>query len=256
MLKKIFKRLGVILFIIALWEITARTGVFPPLLFPSQLEIWTSFFANLQNGKLPVMMDFSLYLILIGLTIGVILALVLSTLAMISKLFDDVLDTIVAIMHPLPGVALLPLAILWFGTGTKSIIFIIVHATLWTMILNTLSGFRSIPSIYKEVGENIGLKGPGLVYSIMIPAAFPHLLTGIKIGWARGWRALIAAEMVFGISGGQGGLGWFIFQQRFAFNISGVFAGLIAIIIIGLLVEDFVFDFIERKTIKRWGMSA
>jgi len=215
MLKIIKKRALFILVLVFLWEMTAISGIFPVLMFPSLSSISTAFFNGISSGELLHNAWFSLYLIISGLIIAVFLTVALSTLAIISHIFRDFLDTAVAVMNPLPGIALLPLAILWFGTGQKSIIFIIVHATLWPMILNAVTGFKTVPSIYREVGENIGLSGPRLVLSIMVPAAFPYLLTGLKIGWSRAWRALIAAEMVFGTAGASGGLGWYIYKQVF-----------------------------------------
>jgi len=256
MIEIIKKRAIFIILIIALWETAARSGIFPPLLFPSTAIIGKTFIDGVMRGELINNAGFSIYLIIAGLVLTLLLTIALSTLAMLSRTFDNFLDTAVAVMNPLPGIALLPLAILWFGTGQMSIIFIIVHATLWPMILNTVTGFKTVPPIYREVGENIGLSGSGLVLSIMVPAAFPYLLAGLKIGWSRAWRALIAAEMVFGTAGVNGGLGWYIYKQRYLMDISGVFAALMVIVIIGILIEDLLFGIIERRTIKRWGMSA
>ena len=252
------KRLLFIGILVLVWELAARSGIFPKakILFPSLAEILKVLVEITVSGKLWGLMGYSFYLILVGLIIGLGLALMLSVLAITSKAFDSFVDTAVTMMHPLPGIALLPLAVLWFGTGQKPIIFIIVHAILWPMILNILTGFRSIPAIYREVGQNIGLSGSRLVWSIMVPASFPYLLTGLKIGWARAWRALIAAEMIFGTAGTQGGIGWYIFQQRYFLNTSGVYAALIVIMIIGILIEDLLFGLIERKTIKKWGMTT
>ncbi|PKM80760.1 MAG: ABC transporter permease [Firmicutes bacterium HGW-Firmicutes-14] len=256
-MKEIFrKRVLFILLLAVAWESAARAGFFPPLLFPSLGRIWDSLKDGVMSGELVGNAVFSLYLIITGLVIAVILTVLFSSLAMVSKNFDNFLDTAVAVMNPLPGIALLPLAILWFGTGQESIIFVIVHATLWPMILNTVAGFRTVPVIFREVGQNAGLTGPRLVFSIMVPAAFPYLLTGLKIGWSRAWRALIAAEMVFGTAGVSGGLGWFIYKQRYLMDISGVFAALIVIVLIGILVEDLFFGIIEKKTVRRWGMMV
>ncbi len=258
MKNKFINRVIFIIVLSVLWEGTVRSGFFPKAerLFPSLVDIFGALAEVTLSGELFGLMGYSLYLICIGLLIGLVLALVLSILAISSQTLASFVDTAVTIMHPLPGIALLPLAILWFGIGREPIVFIIVHAILWPMILNILAGFRSIPALYREVGQNIGLSGPRLAISIMVPAAFPYLLAGFKIGWARAWRALIAAEMIFGTSGTQGGLGWFIYQQRYFINISGVFAALIVIMVIGILIEDILFGFIERKTVKRWGMTA
>jgi NitT/TauT family transport system permease protein len=123
------------------------------------------------------------------------------------------------------------------------------------MALNLLAGFRSIPPIYRDVGRNIGLKPLQNTGLIMIPAAVPFLLAGLKIGWARAWRALISAEMIFGAAGGEGGLGWFIFKRRVFMDTPGIYAGILVIVVIGILVEDGFFRQIERLTVKKWGMS-
>jgi NitT/TauT family transport system permease protein len=105
------------------------------------------------------------------------------------------------------------------------------------------------------VGQNYGLKRFALVRSILVPAAFPSILTGLKIGWAFAWRTLIAAELVFGVSSGTGGLGWYIFENRNQLETANVFAGLFFVIAIGLFVENIIFANIEKRTIRRWGMA-
>jgi NitT/TauT family transport system permease protein len=106
------------------------------------------------------------------------------------------------------------------------------------------------------VGRNYGLKGPRFVAKILIPAALPSILTGLKIGWAFAWRTLIAAELVFGVSSGKGGLGWYIFENKNMLDIPAVFAGLFTVILIGLLVENVIFRNIEAVTVRRWGMQT
>jgi NitT/TauT family transport system permease protein len=160
-----------------------------------------------------------------------------------------------AMFNPLPAIALLPLALIWFGLGTGSLIFVLVHSVLWAVALNTHAGFRSVSNTHRMVGQNYGLRGVGFVTRILIPAAFPSILAGLKIGWAFAWRTLIAAELVFGTTSGQGGLGWYIFEAKNQLNIPDVFAGLLSIILIGLFIENVVFRSIEARTVRRWGMQ-
>ena len=150
----------------------------------------------------------------------------------------------------------LPLALIWFGLGNGSLVFVLIHSVLWPVALNTHSGFMSVSQTMRMVGRNYGLTGPRYVMKILIPAAFPNILTGMKIGWAFAWRTLIAAELVFGVSSGSGGLGWFIYENKNQLEIANVFAGLFSVIIIGLVVENFIFRNIELKTVRKWGMQS
>ena len=105
------------------------------------------------------------------------------------------------------------------------------------------------------VGRNVGLRGLRYTAAILIPAAFPSILAGLKIGWAFAWRTLIAAELVFGVSSGSGGLGWFIYERKNQLDTGAVFAGLLTVILIGLVVEGVLFRWIENRTVRRWGMQ-
>lgn len=242
--------------LILLWQLIAISGLYPELLFPDWGAILEAFVESIQSGELLNRTAFSLYLIGTGLALGMLLAFLLTALSMLSRPFADLMETVVAIFHPLPGIALLPIVLLWFGTGSRSIIFIIIHSVLWPLMLNTYTGFRSVSKTQLEVGRNIGLRGIRLVTSVMVPAAFPYILAGLKIAWARSWRALVAAEMVFGASGSEGGLGWFIYQRRFFLDVPGVFAGLLVIILIGAVVENLFFNQLELRTVERWGMTV
>jgi NitT/TauT family transport system permease protein len=190
-----------------------------------------------------------------GFSSGVAIAAVLTFLAINTRLGNDFLETMTAMFNPLPAIALLPLALIWFGLGTGSLIFVLIHSVLWAVALNTHAGFRSVSITHRMVGQNYGLRGIGFVTRILIPAAFPSILAGLKIGWAFAWRTLIAAELVFGTTSGQGGLGWYIFEAKNLLNIPEVFAGLLSIILIGLFIENVVFRMIEIRTVRRWGMQ-
>lgn len=250
-----FFRKAIILVTLALiWEGYGR-WLGNPLLFPTFLDTISSFIENITNGVLPERMMYSLRTLVIGYGIGIALSSLLTTFAIGSRIGADLLETLTAMFNPLPAIALLPLALIWFGLGTASIVFVLVHSVLWAIALNTHSGFRSVSNTLRMVGQNYGLRGLTLVRRILIPAAFPAILTGLKVGWAFAWRTLIAAELVFGVSSGSAGLGWFIFENRNQLETANVFAGLFAVILIGLFVENIVFAAIERKTIRRWGMQ-
>jgi NitT/TauT family transport system permease protein len=144
---------------------------------------------------------------------------------------------------------------LWFGLGTPSILFVLVHSVLWPVALGALSGFASVSPTLRMSGRIMGLKGPAFAFRLLLPAALPSVVTGLKTGWAVAWRTLIAAELVFGVSSGSGGLGWFIYEKKNQLEIPSVFAGLLMVILIGVVVEYLVFGVFERRTLMRWGMK-
>lgn len=250
-----FRQAAFIAALALLWEAAARLGRLPPLLFPSFLSVGQEFFRQLLHGELFGRTGFSLYLIGAGLGCGILAALAGTILAMIWPLFSEWLTTLMAIMHPLPGVAILPIIILWLGTGPQSIIAVIWFSAVWPLIANLHTGLRSVPAAQIEVGRNLGLQGARLTAAVLIPGAFPHILSGLRVAWARAWQASVAAEMVFGAAGGDGGLGWFIYKKRFFMEIPGVFAGLAVIVLIGLLVERILFEQAEKLTVRRWGLT-
>ncbi|MFP1724711.1 ABC transporter permease [Lonsdalea quercina] len=248
-------RKSLLLILLALlWEGAARWQN-NDLLLPTFTQAATAFIEDIRNGELPAKIAISMSTLVKGYLIGTALALALSALAVSTRLGRDLLSTLTSMLNPLPAIALLPLALLWFGLGTQSLIFVLIHSVLWPMALNTYSGFLGVSETLRMTGRNYGLKGLRYVWHILIPAALPSILSGLKIGWAFAWRTLIAAELVFGASSGQGGLGWYIFQNRNELYTDRVFAGLASVIIIGLLVETLIFATIERVTIKRWGMQ-
>ncbi len=208
------------------------------------------------NGPLIERTLTSLQVLLMGYSIGLALAALLTTVAVSTRIGTDLLSTLTAMFNPLPAIALLPLALLWFGLGAKSLVFVIIHSVLWAVALNTHSGFTSVSQTLRMAGQNCGLRGIPYVALLLVPAAFPSILTGLKIGWAFAWRTLIAAELVFGVSSRSGGLGWFIFENRNQLEIPSVFAGLFTVILIGLAVESVIFRVIENATVKRWGMQS
>jgi NitT/TauT family transport system permease protein len=190
-----------------------------------------------------------------GYAIGIALAGLLTAASIASTLGADILETLTSMFNPLPAIALLPIALLWFGLGNGSLIFVLVHSVLWAVALNTHSGFLSVSNTLRMVGRNYGLNGLSYVFKILVPAAFPTILTGLKIGWAFAWRTLIASELVFGVSSGSGGLGWYIYENKNELDITNVFAGLFMVIIIGLIVENLIFRVIETHTVRKWGMQ-
>ena len=249
-------RKGLILLILGLlWEAYARY-LDNALLFPTLTDTLKSLLDHIRDGSLIVRVWTSIKVLLLGYAAGITLAGILTTLAINTQLGTDLLETLTAMFNPLPAIALLPLALIWFGLGAGSLIFVLVHSVMWAVALNTHAGFLSVSPTMRMVGRNYGLRGLSYVLKILVPAAFPSILTGLKIGWAFAWRTLIAAELVFGVASGKGGLGWFIYESRTVLDIAAVFAGLLTVIVIGLVVENLVFRLIERRTVRKWGVQS
>jgi NitT/TauT family transport system permease protein len=248
-------RKGILLLVLAaLWEAMARYTN-NDLLLPGALQTGRALLEGVVSGELPRYVGVSLWVLLQGYLAGVVGAFLLTSLAMSTRVGRDLLETLTAMFNPLPAIALLPVALLWFGLGKGSLVFVLMHSVLWPLALNTYAGFRSVPETLRMAGRNYGLKGVRLIVQILVPAALPAILSGLKIGWAFAWRTLIAAELVFGTTSGKGGLGWYIFQSRNELFTDKVFAGLAAVIVIGLLFENLVFQSVERMTVRRWGMQ-
>lgn len=250
----VFRKSIMLILLALVWEGYARWSG-NPLLFPTFVATVNAFVSGILSGTLLRATWTSISLLLQGYAAGLLIAALFTAFASATRVGADLLETLTSMFNPLPSIALLPLSMIWFGLGNASIIFVLIHAVLWAVALNTHSGFRAVSLTWRMVGRNYGLSRLGYVCKILIPGAFPSILTGMKIGWAFAWRTLIAAELVFGSSSGSGGLGWYIFQNKNMLDIPNVFAGLLTVILFGLLVENLIFRVVERRTIGRWGMQ-
>lgn len=250
----VLRKAAILLALLLIWEIVASIQN-NDLLLPGVVQTASAFFGGIASGELLQRAGQSLWILIQAYVLGIGLAFAFTSLAISTQIGRDLLATLTAMFNPLPAIALLPLALLWFGLGKGSLIFVIVHSVLWALALNTYSGFLSVSPTLRMVGRNYGLKGLRYTLWILVPAALPSILAGLKIAWAFAWRTLIAAELVFGSAGGGGGLGWYIFQSRNELYTDQVFAGLITVVLIGLAVENLVFSTLERYTVRRWGMA-
>lgn len=249
------RRLIILAALAFIWESYAR-WLDNALLMPSMTATFKALFEATLSGELPDRALTSLRVLTTGYILAVGIAILFTALAMISRWGSDALGLLTSMFNPLPAIALLPVALLWFGIGVPSLLFVTVHSVLWPVALACHSGFLSVSPTLRMVGRNLGLPHSRFILEILIPAAFPQILSGLRIGWAFAWRTLIAAELVFGVSARSGGLGWFIYTNRAQLETDNVFAGLLAVILIGLVVEELIFKTISRLTVERWGQQA
>ncbi len=256
------RKLSILVIVIVAWEIYSQVSGVSELVLPKFSATAWALVDAVFSEKLLYMVWNSITVLITGYAIGIVIATLLTTAAATTRFGSDILSTLTAMLNPLPAIALLPLALLWFGLGADAIIFTLLHSVIWPVALNAHVGFMSVSDTQRMVGRNYGLRGIVYVVKLLIPAAFPQILMGLKIGWSYAWRTLIAAELVFGGSisdtseGASGGLGWFIFASQMDLRIAYVFAGLFMVILVGVVVETVVFNKIESLTVRKWGMQA
>ncbi|MDR1321144.1 MAG: ABC transporter permease subunit [Gracilibacteraceae bacterium] len=241
--------------LLALWEAAARLGWVNTYILPPFTTVAARLWHELFFGRLGVQTLNSLWVVLQGFGISFALAVVITALCAASRSIESLFNTLSTILNPLPAVAIMPLIIMWFGIDVTAMFIIIIHGVLWTLIRHLLDGLRAIPAAQLEFGRNIGLSPFRMFSGIIVFALMPELLAGLRTGWGRAWRALISAEMVFGMIGTLGGLGYYIYMGRAYARISDVLAGIIIIAVIGIAAESFVFGGIERATTRKWGMT-
>jgi sulfonate transport system permease protein len=241
--------------LVLLWQLYVSVSGVSPLLVSSPAKIAEAFWEGWASGELAAATLVTLEILGLGMLVGMCLAAVLTTFATWTRIGEDVLVLLTSMLNPLPAIAILPLAILWFGLSPAALVFVIANAVTWPIAINVSTGFRTVNPTILMVGRNLGLRGFKLVKDVLMPAALPHTISGLKTGWAFGWRTIIAAELVFGVAGGGGGLGYFINDSRYFLRIPDVFAGLVTIALIGIAL-DVVFTWIERRTVIKWGMKS
>ncbi len=239
---------------LCLWQVWVVAFHVPQLLFAAPSDVARTIITDIANGSLVSATVHTLEILIIGMAIGGALGVLFAAFGVLSSVGHDLLRVLTSAFNPLPAIAVLPLAMLWFGLTPRSIIFVVALATIWPVALNTESGFRTISSTLRMVAQNLGLRGPRLVFDVLLPGALPQIITGAKTSWAFGWRTVVAAELVFGVAGASGGLGWYISNARYYLETPAMFAGLVTISVLGLLVEA-LFNAVETRTVVRWGMS-
>lgn len=252
---KRFQNIWWLLVVLLIWEGVSRLGIVNSYILPSCSAVFRQLFLEVTQGNLGLQILNSLYIVFEGFLISFVLGIGISVLCIWSPVIESFFKAISNIMNPLPGMAILPLIMMWFGIGNGAMLILIVHGVLWPLITNFTVGFKSIPDVYVEWGKNIGLPPLQMMLHIHFFAIMPYFISGLRVGWGRAWRALISAEMVFGMIGTLGGIGYYIYQNRAYANMTNVMVGVVAITIIGIAMEQGVFRLIERSTIEKWGST-
>jgi len=227
---------------LVLWETIVRLQWVNPLLMPSLTKIIKKLIDEILHGNLLIQAFQSVMLIFLALLLGLLVALIMSYLDYFSEIFRSLFEWLASALNPLPGVAILPIVIMWTGVGLKAVFAIIMHGVVWSLYLNIKTGFNEVDDAYIEVAKNHGASHWQMFHYVLLPNSIQATVTGLRIGWSRGWRALISAEMIFGAISTIGGVGWYLYEKRSFMDSAGMYAGVVLVIFIGIMVETFIFD--------------
>ena len=252
------KKVVVLVMLCVAWEAVVRLLNVNKLLFPPFSDVALRLVKGLGLGGSGELWSYiweTLSVILQSFAISVVLAIVLTGLAVSNAWMRQVLSVMTGIFQPLPSIALLPMAILWFGFSRESLLFVVVMAMIWPIASSLTVGFATISPTLLRLGRNYELGRFAMMTEILLPAALPMMISGLRIGWGFGWRTVVAAELVFGATGTGGGIGWYINNSRLFMNIADGFAGILLVIIVGLLTES-VFRLVQYYTTHKWGTES
>ena len=226
-----------------------------PLLVATPWQTANAFWDGWSDGGLARQTWTTLRILLEGVGLGALFAAGFAAFATLSKVGEDLLTLLTSVLNPLPGVAVLPLAMLLFGLNESALRFVLANATIWPIAIAVTTGFKTTNQTIVAVGRNIGLSRLRVITDVLAPAALPFAISGLKTAWAFGWRTIIAAELVFGVAGSEGGLGNYINNARLYLLTPQMFAGLVTIALLGVVFET-LFGALERRTVVRWGMKT
>ena len=239
--------------IAAAWELLALYGGFPPKLVPGLGTVAEALMHLLANGVLLAATVATLYRLAAGFALAAVIGVAVGIAMGRRQWVEDTCLPIVAFLYPIPGLAYAPLFVLWFGLGDVPTILLVGVASSFTVIINTWRGVKSVKPVWLRSAEVMGARDRDIFRRIVLPAALPYIMIGLRLGLAQAWRILIAVEMLMSV---QRGLGWLIFGAQTFLNTDVMLATIAVIAAIGVLLERQVFTRIERYTVVRWGMVA
>lgn len=237
------------LLLFAAWALVAEAKFYPEYLFPSPFGVAQKLIELTVNGEIFRHIGASMYRLGLGFVVGCLLALPLGILIGVNKAASNFFTPPTTFFQAIPGLAWVPLAILWLGIGHKAVTFIIFNSVFFPILFNTILGIRSIPENMVNAALCLGASPWNLIKDVYIPGALPSIVTGVRLGVGYGWRALIGGEMIACASG----LGFMIFDARQFLGTDVVILGMIVIGVLWMIIDFFVLRPLEKRTIIRWG---
>jgi NitT/TauT family transport system permease protein len=235
----------------AAWEIFARSGMLPSAITPSILAIGRAVGTMLVNGTLFVHVGYTLFRILVGLGLAVLVGVPIGMLMGRVHHVERFFLPLVSVLSPIPSLAWVPLFILWFGLGNTASIALVLYAATFPLILNAWTGVRAVNRLWIRAANAMGADRQALFAKVVLPGSMPFVIAGFRQAFARSWIAVVGGEM---IAATNWGLGWVIFDSREFLNTDLMLGTLVVIGALGLGFERLVFQTIERYTVARWGL--
>jgi len=246
----LLKKILFYIVIVAVWQLVSMSNVWPNNIFPSPYEVGEDLVYTAADGSLFFGIGTSILRLLVGLAIAIGGGIVLGIFMARVEVVNQTIGSLVLGLQSIPSVAWVPLGILWFGLTDAGIIFVTAIGAIFAVTINTYTGVKNINPHFIEAARNMGAKGTQLVTSVLIPAAFPYMISGFKQGWAFAWRGVIGAELLFSFLG----LGFLLNVGRQLNDVSQVIAIMLVIMIIGVVIDGVIFKRLEDKVMSRWGL--
>lgn len=235
---------------LGIWQLIFMLGIWPKVALPSPAMVAQSF-AEL-NFSLVVNIAVTMWRLLIGFAVSIILGVCIGLTMVKFKDFGKTMSSFAVGLQSFPSIAWVPFAILFIGLNEYGILFVVIMSSVFSVILSTYNGIRSIPPIYIRAARNLGAKGVALFRFVMIPAATPSLISGITQAWSFAWHALIGAEILMAASLG---LGHILDVGREFQLMDQIIASMITIFAIGLVFDRLVFSKLANRIRERWGLN-
>jgi NitT/TauT family transport system permease protein len=239
------------LVIALLWECLARSGLFTPLLFPPLAAIGIEFWSLVKSGVLFHHLIASAARLAVGFAIGALFGLAIGLAMGLSGRVERFFLPILNLCLPIPSIALVPLFALWFGLGNTAVVMLVIFVSSLQIIFNTWTGVKIADERLIRVGQSMDAPRSMTILQIVLPAALPMILTGARLGLARGWIGTVAGELV---AATDWGLGWMIFNALQFLKTATMLVGILTIGLMGYAIERIIFQPLERRTVVRWGM--
>lgn len=237
---------------LALWQLVYMSEILPKLSLPSPLAVGQTIIELLFDFTLVKGTAFTLWRLFLGFILSLAIGLITGLLMIKFQQFGKTMSSFAVGLQSFPSIAWIPFAILLIGFNDFGILFVVVMSSVFSVMLSTYSGLRNVPPIYIRAARNMGAKGFSLFRYVLIPAATPTLIMGMRQAWSFAWHALIGAEMLITT---LVGLGYILSVGREFSNMSQIIATMIVIFTIGLIFDRVVFIKIEEKIRDRWGLN-